>query len=143
VEQGIGFAVSFEVAASVIEEDIRDEKRRGDNALAESYGFGRKIKEKGECDAGQIHRYQSRKYPADTAIIKFKNAVCAAADVSENDPSDEVARNDKEDVDADKSPRHGVGENLKMKEDDRKYCEGSKAIDIRAVGGASGCERGH
>ena len=81
--------------------------------------------------ACQQHNDQRGKDAANAAAIELADGERAGIDAAKDDPGNQVARHDEEDVDADEAGRERCGKEVVR--DDREHGDGAQAVDVGAV----------
>jgi len=86
---------------------------------------------KGRDRRQRHHRVQGGQKPSHPALVELGEGKPAVCHFRLDDPGDQVAGDDEEDIDADKTAIHG--RRLEMERDHREYRDGAQPVDIFTI----------
>ena len=127
-----------EIVRGVQKSKICDEGGAGDDAIisrterpqdAEQLVVPTQRERRGKRE--QEHDQQGGKNPANAALIKIREGKRTSPQIVDDAGGDEIAGNDKEDIDADEAARNRS--DIEMKGDDRQNRNRAQAVDVRPV----------
>src|SRR5262245_27217296 len=120
-----------EVAGLAPEQNVRDEKRRRDDTLAQSLVVVRRHDEPAENGTEAHDREQGGKDAPDPPLVEIDERESPGGHLRRDERSDEVVRYDEKDVDADESaPEH---RHMRVKQHHGYDREGTQSVDVAAV----------
>ena len=122
--------IMIEIARLKPEEEVRGEGHdRGDGTEEFRALGGQQILERWK-HRQRDHRIERRQQPAYPALVKPRKGECAALQLRLNDPGDQVAGDDKEDVDADEA---AIDRRLEVERHHREHGNRAQPVDVFAV----------
>ncbi|MCH2100128.1 MAG: hypothetical protein MK142_17245 [Pseudomonadales bacterium] len=140
VEQRLQFRCGREVAALGPEQDVRREQRDGNEAVGEGRELRGQHPEPGERQRDEHHEQERGEDSPRPALIEARDRERAAIQLVENVPTDQIAADDEEDVDADEAPCHLLDSGVKG--DHRQHRDCAEPVDLGPIGrrrSAHGC----
>ena len=148
VQQRLFLCRTVKIAGVFGKVEVGDEDERGERAAAKVAVVQRRLDEKAGDKAGQHHRQQGREQPPDAALVKMRDGKSARGNLRRNQPGDQVAGDDEEHIDANKTAGHSA--DAGMEQHDEHDRNGAQAVNVGAValrmrgtrGGSFGCHGG-
>lgn len=112
-------------------QQVRDESRPGGDVSAESIEVVRREAQPPDEQRSREHERKSGEDPTDASGVKLGEREGTVLELSQDDPGDQEARDDKKEVDPGEAARKGFRKGVKSKDCDNS--DGAKAINIRSV----------
>ncbi|MGY2806153.1 hypothetical protein ACVIHF_002883 [Bradyrhizobium sp. USDA 4506] len=131
MEQRLRLRGRIEIATLRIEQQVCRETRACRNLLSKGHQLARHQKLPSGNEGGDQDDDQGRKNPANATRIERRKAEAPVLNVAIDDPGDQVAGNDEEDVDPDETPGNILRE--RVAEHDQRDGNGPQAVDIRPI----------
>ena len=78
------------------------------------------------------HGVERGQQPSHPALVESRKGKTAALHFRLDDPGDQISRNHKEDIDADKAAEHR--RRLEMERDHRQHRDGAQPVDVFTIG---------
>ena len=131
MQQRLGIARYVEITGFAPQHQIGRKTRSGRQMLAETLELVRQQHVPADKKGGSDDNDQRRKNPPDAADVEVEIAEAAALDGIDDDAADQVAGDDKEDVDADEAALEEIRKCVKR--DDRTDGDRAQPIDVGAI----------
>ncbi|MGX1107867.1 hypothetical protein AB7M47_006250 [Bradyrhizobium elkanii] len=131
MEQRLRLRGRIEIATLRIEQQVCRETRACRNLLSKGHQLARHQKLPSGDEGGDQDDDQGGKNPANATRIERRKAEAPVLNVAIDDPGDQVAGNDEEDIDPDKTPGNILRE--RVAEHDQRDGNGPQAVDIRPI----------
>src|SRR5437762_1770642 len=109
MKKRLGLRGLVEVSRFTPERQIRDESRARSDVLAHTFKFVRQQKDPPAGQHRGQNRDQGRKDPLAAPRVEVREAESTFRQLAANDRSDQISRNDEEDIDADVAARKKTG----------------------------------
>jgi len=129
VQQWPQVGIAAEVSGVVVRDDVGDEETTANGMVQQpAQRIGRQHR-LSDDEGRREHEQQRRQQPARAPTVEIGKREAGRHD----DPGDQEAADDEEDVDADEAARHRVRPGVVR--DDREHGNRAQAVDVGAIGG--------
>jgi hypothetical protein len=121
----------IEIAGLEPEEKVRRKRHDGNDGVEEFRALGRQEIIERRDRRQRHHRIQRRQQPPHAPLVEPRKGKASGRKFRLDDPGDQVAGDDKENIDADKAAEHR--RRLEMKRHHRQHRDSAQPVDVFAV----------